>query len=76
MARQYGLVSAVGVVFVNDTSPRQFGIAGTFLDATCGQIKVWNGSAWFRKPIKVWSGSAWVVKPLKRWNGTAFIVTT
>ena len=40
-----------------------------------GRIKVWNGTAWVKKPIKVWNGTSWVVKPVKRWNGTAWVAT-
>jgi hypothetical protein len=34
MARQYGVAGPAGVVFVNDVSTRQFGVAGIFVDAT------------------------------------------
>lgn len=36
-------------------------------------VKVWNGSAWVRKPLKVWNGSAWVQKPVKVWTGSAWV---
>lgn len=42
---------------------------------TQGYIKVWNGTAWVKKPIKVWNGTAWVAKPVKRWNGVAWVAT-
>lgn len=40
-----------------------------------GSVKVWNGSAWFPKPVKVWNSSSWVTKPLKRWNGAAWVTS-
>ncbi len=37
-----------------------------------GRPKVWNGSAWIRKPVKYWNGSAWVEKPMKVWTGSTW----
>ena len=38
-----------------------------------GKVKVWDGSAWTRKPAKVWNGTVWVEKSVKVWNGTAWV---
>lgn len=42
---------------------------------TTGYAKVWDGSAWVKKPVKVWTGSAWEIKPVKHWNGSAWVTT-
>ena len=44
--------------------------------STVGYVKVWDGSAYVKKPAKVWDGSAWVIKPAKYWNGSAWVTTS
>lgn len=59
---------------LEDTPSEGFVNASIFGDPpVAGRPKVWNGSAWVRKPLKIWNGSAWVEKPVKRWNGSAWV---
>jgi hypothetical protein len=44
-------------------------------DPTAGYVKVWNGTAWVKKPVKVWNGTSWVIKPAKFWNGSTWMTT-
>ena len=40
-----------------------------------GLMKIWDGSAWVKKPVKIWDGSTWTQKPAKVWNGSEWLIT-
>lgn len=44
--------------------------------STAGYVKVYDGSAFNKKPVKVWNGSSWVIKPVKYWNGSSWVETS
>lgn len=61
---------------ISDTVRITDSVSANIVGTATGRPKVWNGTAWAKKPVKVWNGSSWVVKPVKVWNGSSWKVLT
>lgn len=66
------VTSAADYSFTITATNSYASISQAFSGTIAGGIRIWNGTAWLKRPVQVWNGTAWVVKTLKVWSGSSW----